>query len=156
MEIENQDKRPVVWVARRLMRRGCNCESAPITYFASKARVQSVTKRFLKDGKKIKEYEVEFETPDVFEEIFFDRDMYAEMGYHVRYNSNEVFDNYIDALKCAKQHHEKLMAERITSLPRGYTDEIIEDAHRSATWARKLESYFDKSNNINQDKSKMF
>ena len=36
MEMENEDKRPEVWVARRLMRRGCRCESYPIAYFASK------------------------------------------------------------------------------------------------------------------------
>ena len=54
MEMENEDKRPVVWVARRLNRRMSGCMGSTIAYFTSKARVQSVTRRFLKNGKEVK------------------------------------------------------------------------------------------------------
>ena len=147
--MENEDKRPEVWVARRLMRRGCNCEPMLIAYFASKARVQAATRRFLKNGQEVKGCEIEYETPQSLEVLCDNNDVYAETGDWVKYNSNDVHKSYENALKQVKELNEKLVAKRIAALPSGYTDEIIEDAHKESALARELENCFDKTTYTN-------
>lgn len=137
--MENEDKRPEVWVARRLMRRGCGCGAYPIAYFASKARVQNVTKRFLKNGKEIKEYEVEYETPEELEDLCFDG--YVETGDWVKVD--RVFRDYITATHYIYLLNEKLKASSAGCVPKSMVDETIESAEKDISFARKLEKYFD-------------
>ena len=137
--MENQDKRPEVWVARRLMRKGCRCESYTIAYFASKARVQCVTRRFLKNGKEVKEYEVEYETPEQLEDLCFDG--YVETGDWVKVD--RVFRDYITATHHIDLLNQKLIASSAGCVPKKMVDETIESAKKEISFARKLEKYFD-------------
>lgn len=137
--MENEDKRPEVWVARRLMRRGCRCDSYPIAYFASKARVQTVTKRFLKNGKEVKEYEVEYETPEQLEDLCVDG--YVETGDWVKVD--RVFRDYITATNYIDLLNQKLIATSAGCVPKNMVDETIESARKEISFARKLEKYFD-------------
>ena len=142
MELENEDKRPEVWVARRLMRRGCRCESYPIAYFVSKARVQAATRRFLKNGKEVKEYEVEYETPDAIEEISYGSDMYAETGDWVK--TDRVFRDYITATNYIDLLNEKLKSREVQSATSiAGAKEVSESVKRDILFARRLEKHFD-------------
>lgn len=141
MEMENEDKRPVVWVARRLMRRSCGCDAHPIAYFVSKARVQSITRRFLKNGQEVKEYEVEYETPQALEEISYDSDIYAETGEWVK--ADRVFRNFLTAINYRDFLNQRLVAKMIAKAPASMVDEIISDMHRDSRVARELEKHFD-------------
>ena len=137
--MESQDKRPEVWVARRLMRRGCGCNSHSIAFFVSKARVQCVTRRFLKNGKEVKEYEVEYETPEQLEDLCFDG--YVETGDWVKVD--RVFRDYITATNYIDLLNQKLVARKVANAPASRADEIINTAHRDSRVARCLEKHFD-------------
>ena len=141
--MEMEDKRPEVWVARRLMRRGCRCDSYPIAYFVSKARVQNVTRRFLKNGKEVKGYEVEYETPEQLEDLCFDGEygVFAETGDWVK--TDRVFRDYITATNYIDILNQKLIASSAGCVPKNMVDETIESARRDISFARKLEKYFD-------------
>ena len=139
--MEKVDQRPEVWAIRRLMRRSCECEPRVLAYFLSKARVQTVTKRFLKNGQEVKEYQVEYETSDAIDEIGFDGDVYVETGEWVKVG--RVFRNYIIAINHRELLNQKLVASRIANAPASMVDKIINDANRDAEFARKLEKSFD-------------
>lgn len=143
--MENEDKRPVVWVARRLNRRMSGCMGSTIAYFTSKARVQSVTRRFLKNGKEVKEYEVEYETPQALEEISYDSDIYAEAGYYVKYNM--VFRNYEKCRAYVDNLNDELALQHIKSAEKsGFQTKqrVKEECLNNKIFARKLEKYFDR------------
>ena len=146
--MESQDKRPEVWVARRLMRRPYGCDAYPIAFFASKARIQTVTKRFLKKERggvtEVKEYEVEYETPeqlkiDLCRDGYYD--VYAETGDYVKVD--RVFRNYITATNYIDILNQKLVARKVANAPASRADEIINTAHRDSRVARCLEKHFD-------------
>ena len=139
MEMENEDKRPEVWVARRLMRRGCRCDSYPIAYFVSKARVQTVTRRFLKNGQEVKKCEVEYETPEQLEDLCFDG--YVETGDWVKVD--RVFRDYITATNYIDLLNQKLIASSAGCVPKNMVDETIESAKKDVCFARGLEKHFD-------------
>ncbi len=159
MEMENEDKRPEVWVARRLMRRGCRCESQPIAFFASKARVQTVTRRFLKQsGSEVKEYEIEYETPDAIEKISYGSDMYAETGDWVKHRI--VFKNYENALECVEALNRDLVSRCVRNAENAgmqTKQEVEKECYEDIMFARKLENYFDKVNHTDsRDNLKIF
>ncbi|MBQ8522369.1 MAG: hypothetical protein IJ458_01740 [Clostridia bacterium] len=156
--MENEDKRPEVWVARRLNRKMCGCMGVTIAYFASKARVQNVTRRFLKNGKEVKEYEVEYETPQALEEISYGSDMYAETGDYVKYN--KVFRNYESCRECVDNLNNELMTQDIKNAERSgmITKQEVQKEHcEDMMFVRKLENYFDKVNHTDsRDNLKIF
>ena len=142
MEMENEDKRPEVWVARRLMRKGCGCDVFPIAYFVSKARVQNVTRRFLRSGKEFSEYEVDLETPEQLEDLNFNGDtgVFVETGEWVKVD--RVFKNYITATNYISLLNEKLKARTLNRVPSSMLEETRVSVENDISYARKLEKYF--------------
>ncbi len=140
--MENEDKRPEVWVARRLSRRGAGCNVKTVAYFASKAKIQNATIKYLRNGQWRKEYEVEFETPQALEELNFDSEAFAEVGDHVKvdrvFRTHSSCRDYVEALN--KGLLEDLLANGIAA----YADSIKEQHREDVAYAKKLENYFNK------------
>lgn len=154
--MENEDKRPEVWVARRLMRRGCGCEPYTIAYFASKARVQTVTRRFLRNGQEVKEYQVEYETPVAIEELGYDSDIYAETGDWVKVG-HQAFKNYTNINTYVDLLNERVETAKISNVPNSMIDETLENIREEIAFARRLEKYFDKTTQLDsRDDIKLF
>lgn len=140
--MENEDKRPEVWVARRLSRRGCGCNVKTIAYFVSKARVQNATTKYLRNGQWRKEYEVEFVTPQALEELNFDSDAFAEVGDHVKVD--RVFRTHNSCREYADALNKKLLEDLLSNGIAAYAESIKEQHYEDVTYARKLENYFNK------------
>ena len=141
--MENQDKRPEVWVARRLLRRkGTYYEPEIVGYFVSKARVQTVTKRFLENGQEVKEYEVEYETPKELEKLCDNgSDDYIETGDWVKVD--RVFRKYITASDYIGLLNMKLEATKVKNIPEYMFDKAVKSIHKDVVFAIKLGKYFD-------------
>lgn len=148
--MENEDKRPEVWVARRLMCRVKNDEPYTIAYFVSKAMIQSATTKFLKSGKQTKVYEVEYETPEEIKNLNFDgrNDIYVEMGDYVK--KDRIFLNYSSATSYVESLNKKLELNKIDSASKLMIDETLEKIKRERLYAKMIERYFGRTrvNNV--------
>ena len=138
MEIGNQDKRPEVWVVRKLMRKDCGI----VGYFSSKARVQNVNRRFLRNGQDFKEYSIEYETPKELEDLNRDSDLYVETGDWVMVD--RVFRTYSSCRDYVETLNKELLRELLTNSISAYEDGVKDQHYADVKFAKKLENYFNK------------
>jgi hypothetical protein len=137
----NEDKRPEVWVARRLSSRGLGCSIKTVAYFVSKARVQSATISYSRSGKECKKYEVEFETPQALEELNYVGNVFVQVGDHVEVDkvdkSYRVIKQYVEEL------NKKLLEVKLeNAISTTYSKDVKEQHDEDVLFGENLENYF--------------
>ena len=147
--MEREDKRPQVWTVRKLMSRGCNCNPVVMAYFASKARVQGFTKQYSRNGKTVKEVEIEFETPAEFEDLYAEESgMFAEEGVNTKMPIDMICKTYEECVQKVYEHNLKMQEEVIGRVPEKWRKETFAETRAAINLGKRYENCFDKEYNV--------